>query len=732
MVPLLLLSALEALLRVASFGYPATFYLRSSKSGQPVFVDNAMFGRRFFTPPELARKPLSFVLPAEKAKNTYRIVLLGESAAVGDPNPAFGCARILERMLCAEYPGVRFEVLNAGMVAINSHVIRPIARDCARLQPDAFIVYMGHNEVVGPYGPGTAFHAFSPSLAYIRAGIFVRGTRAGQLIDALIRLPARAKDRISRWNGMQMFLEHRIRADDPRLTAAYRHFERNLDDIVASAEDVGARVVLCTVGANLRTSPPFGSAHRVDLSATSLATWERHDAQGRRLESQGDIRGALASYLNALQIDGTYAELVFRIARCRERLGETAGARQSYEEALNQDTLRFRADPGINGAIRRTADAHPGRVALLDAEQVFARNSEHGIPGDDLFLEHVHMNFRGNYVLAKALVDALAAQFPGWVTQRHAPDARLAEADCARLLAFTAWDQFALDEGVYRRLGTPPFSFQLDHEARSAAMARHLDSRRGAAAGPAGLEQARQGYAYALAKAPDDWLLHQGLGNMLIAAGDMAGALREYRRVFEAIPQAMEPYMREAFERADVGQPEEAVALITAHNPDRPLDLADVYNDMGETLSANGDHARAAELFKKALNLEPDNAGARYNLAMALAQQGRPAEAIAGFQSLLALDPNNADAHYNFAMALARSAQWDEALRHLRRTIEIDPGDADAHMQAAVILRQLRDPAGAEQHLRASLQIRPDFAMARELLDAVRAEQEKGGQAGQP
>ena len=280
--------------------------------------------------------------------------------------------------------------------------------------------------------------------------------------------------------------------------------------------------------------------------------------------------------------------------------------------------------------------------------------------------------------------------------ERHAPDARLSEADCARLLAFTAWDQFSMDEGVYRRLGTPPFSFQLDHEARSAAMARKLDSQR-AAAGPAGLEQARQEYAYALAKAPDDWVLHQDLGNLLIAEGDLAGAIREYRRVFETIPQAMEPYMRAAFERADAGQPEEAVALITANNPDNPRDLADVYNDIGTTFSANGDHVRAAGMFRKAVNLKPDNTDARYNLAMALAQQGRVAEAIGEFKALLAVDPNNADAHYNLAMALAGTAQWDEALRHLQRTIEIDPDDEDAHHQTEVIQRQLREAVGAEQ-----------------------------------
>ena len=38
------------------------------------------------------------------------------------------------------------------MVAINSHVALPIARQCAERQPDLLVVHLGNNEVVGPFG----------------------------------------------------------------------------------------------------------------------------------------------------------------------------------------------------------------------------------------------------------------------------------------------------------------------------------------------------------------------------------------------------------------------------------------------------------------------------------------------------------------------------------------------------------------------------------------------------
>ena len=92
-----------------------------------------------------------------KPPNTKRIFILGESAALGDPMPEFSFSRMLEKMLIERFPSNRFEVINVAVTAINSHVILPIARECARHEGDLWIVYMGNNEMVGPFGAGTVF-----------------------------------------------------------------------------------------------------------------------------------------------------------------------------------------------------------------------------------------------------------------------------------------------------------------------------------------------------------------------------------------------------------------------------------------------------------------------------------------------------------------------------------------------------------------------------------------------
>lgn len=50
---------------------------------------------------------------------------------MGDPQPAYGASRYLEVLLRERFPHEKFEVVNLGVTAINSHVILPIAREVA-------------------------------------------------------------------------------------------------------------------------------------------------------------------------------------------------------------------------------------------------------------------------------------------------------------------------------------------------------------------------------------------------------------------------------------------------------------------------------------------------------------------------------------------------------------------------------------------------------------------------
>ena len=410
-VPLLFFGVLEIGLRLARFGYEPRFVVSDAIEGQAVRRDNPDFSRRFFPPP-LFRSSHPFVFPPAKARGTYRIFVLGESAAMGDPAPAFGLGRVLEVMLRDRYPDRRFEVVNAAVTAINSHAVRDIAANVAREEPDLFLVYMGNNEVVGPYGAGTVFSPLRQSLAPIRAQLYAKRLRVGQLADRLGRIRG-GNPLPRRWQGMEMFLGHEVRATDPGLAGVYRHFRRNLEDIVDAGAGAGAKVLLCTVGTNVKDSAPFASRHRRDLSPADETAWQAHFAAGLEHESGARWQQALAAYARAQAIDDQHAELAFRQGRCRFALQEYQEAVRDFHRARDLDALRFRADSTINRLIREVGAARDrGTVALLDAEEVLRRASPHGAAGEELFYEHVHLNFNGNYQVAAAALDHLAALCP--------------------------------------------------------------------------------------------------------------------------------------------------------------------------------------------------------------------------------------------------------------------------------------------------------------------------------
>ncbi len=413
--PILFFTLLEGGLRLAGYGYPTAFFVGPDAEGS--YASNLRFGWRFF-PRSLARRPVPCVLSAKPA-DTVRIFVLGGSAAQGIPDPSFGVARILEVLLRQRYPDVKFEVVNAAMTAINSHVAVEIAHDCAAHQPDLFIVYMGNNEVVGPYGPGTVFEQWSPSLRFIRANVWLKSTRTGQLLDDTAAWLHSRKGSPTAWQGMEMFVGNQVTADDPRLRAVYNNFRQNLIDVCGVARRAGAGVILSTVAVNLKDCPPFASQHRSGMSSAELTQWKPLYEAGIELESKEKWREAIARYEAAATVNDRFADFAFQRGQCLAALGRQAEARDQFVLARDLDGLRFRADSRLNAIIRKVAaEQETAGVRLADAERSFAKSdlAAGGIPGNALFYEHVHFNFDGNYLLARALLEEVEAALPRLAT----------------------------------------------------------------------------------------------------------------------------------------------------------------------------------------------------------------------------------------------------------------------------------------------------------------------------
>jgi tetratricopeptide (TPR) repeat protein len=507
LVPILLVALTELALRLCGVGTSTAVTRPCTDNGQPAYCDNPNFAATFF-PAGMFRTPRPYVFPAKKAPGTYRIFVLGESVAWGDPDPSYGFGRYLEVMLRQRYPSTKFEVINTSITAINSHALLPMVEDLSHYQPDLFVIYTGNTEVVGPFGPGTVLTPWDLSLPATRGRIFLNSTRVGQLVAKVTR--ANQKNG-AEWRGMEMFLDRQVRADSPQMKPVYENFAANLRDIVAAAHRSGAQVVISTVATNLKDCAPFASQHREGIREDELRSWEDLVKRGAALESAGSYAQALKLYLSAEAIDPQYAELQFRIARCLWALNDFAGAKDRFERAQDLDTLRFRADSKLNDVIRGLAGT--AGVSVVDGAAVLAAESEHNIPGSELFYEHVHMNPRGTYLLARAYFAQIDNMLPANLRQSAVSSDTAStdvpsEEECERRLAFTPYDRLRVAGLVLAKLQRPPFTNQLNHNEEVLRMKSQAE-------GSPEYAEVVAGYQWAISQNPNDRLLHLNYGFLL-------------------------------------------------------------------------------------------------------------------------------------------------------------------------------------------------------------------------
>ena len=274
---------------------------------------------------------------------------------------------------------------------------------------------MGNNEVVGPFGAGTVLGWRAPPLWMVRATLALKATRVRQLLDAGIERATGGSGGVRSWEGMKMFLNAQTRPDDPSRKRTNESFRKNLEELLRTAQKAEAKVVLSTVACNLKDCAPFASVHSRKLTEAQLAAWEQLYRQGMASEEAGSWRQAVEKYAGAAALDGEFAELQFRLGRCYLALTNEDQARRCLELARDFDALAFRTDSRLNAIIREAGEKFRGKgLRLMEAEEALGPESRiqspqsavHGprlVPGEEVFYEHVHLNFDGNYRLAKPL-----------------------------------------------------------------------------------------------------------------------------------------------------------------------------------------------------------------------------------------------------------------------------------------------------------------------------------------
>lgn len=553
------------------------------------------------------------------------------------------------------------------------------------------------------------------------------------------------------WN--ENVQQHELRAEDPARQRASEYFRRNLRDIVSAAQRRNIPVCISTVASNLKDCAPFGSAHSPTLGGDRLEQWERAYAAGKTLAEKGEVESAVAEFGKASAIDPSFAELQYRLGLAYLSLGKAELARDCFIRARDADTLAFRSDSRLEKIVREVAKEFSGKqVYLVDSAGAIGLRSTNGIPGEAWFYEHVHLNFDGNYLLARIFAEEVAKHLPSPVTSGGRAD-WATQQQCEQRLAVTLWDQYRLWQLNYSRVSEPPFTEQMNDVPRARmymARLRELQQRMDAAAGL----QARATYEQALQLRPDDPFLLSNFSQFLDSIGDLAAAQIQQTKVHELLPVFPGPLQKLGLLLVRQGRVAEATNYFSAALKLRP-DYVPALNELGLALAhqqkfgeaevifsraqqinpgyvetylsrgfmkqSSGNLGAALEDYHRAANFQAGGPAAYFDNGVSLASAHQRPEAVKAFQTAVFMNPNFWQARYLLGVELAADEKVDEAAAQFKEVVRLRPDLAKAHFNLGVAFGKQRKVEEALKEFRATVELNPTNQLARKFIDTLEA-----------
>lgn len=162
----------------------------------------------------------------------------------------------------------------------------------------------------------------------------------------------------------------------------------------------------------------------------------------------------------------------------------------------------------------------------------------------------------------------------------------------------------------------------------------------------------------------------------------------------------------------DEGRIEEAAARFSvAEKID--ASLPGIHVQLGEARLRLRQPDDAERSFRRALDLDPENAHAFAGLARAHLQQRRPYDAAAAALQSIGLLYQNPMVHYILGVALWRLRRFQHAVTSFEVALALNPNFAQAHRRLAYLFeRHLRQPARAIEHRRLADESRRQRAIA--------------------
>ena len=380
-IPLIFFLLLETGLRRGNYMGDLALFSDPGIGKNEYYIPNPNFAARYFFYTKTVPSPSIDVFKQVKTSNIYRVFAMGGSSAAGYPYGFNGTySRVVKDILQDRMPDKQVEVVNVGISAISSYTLYDQVAEILQYEPDAILIYAGHNEFYGALGVGS-----NENLGGFPW--FVRGYLKLQQYKTFLLL-RNAIVGTGKWTAslfgaqeidpnatlMERIINSRsIALDGPKHQLAMHQFDSNLTAILDAFTQQGVPVWLGSLASNYKDQVPFVDvADAVDAQDQSLPLASSVFQEGQSLLIDGDADAAQTRFAYAKDLDG----------------------------------LKFRAPESINRIIREKAGAYQ-QVHYVPVYETFVEHSPNRILGNELMLEHLHPNAKGYFLMGASFAQAM-------------------------------------------------------------------------------------------------------------------------------------------------------------------------------------------------------------------------------------------------------------------------------------------------------------------------------------
>jgi FimV-like protein len=223
------------------------------------------------------------------------------------------------------------------------------------------------------------------------------------------------------------------------------------------------------------------------------------------------------------------------------------------------------------------------------------------------------------------------------------------------------------------------------------------------------LERARQ-------LRPDDYQIRYDLGASLAKAGKTEEAIEQLRAAERINPDFADTHYQLALQlqkQGDVDRSQREMQIFEGLKSQASQEIsAGTFNNEGNRLLQEGKAREAAEAYRKAVQLDSNNAQWQYNLSLALAKLGDRAGQRNALQKALQIDPSVAATHNDLGLVYLSEDKLNEAELEFQAALEINPKFAEAQNNLGVVYSQQGRDAEATALFRQATENDPTYARA--------------------